>query len=236
MAKRSKQIPTSLHYAGGEDESVLPLWLNAARESKSYERAQELLDQIASVESLAKEAHSVLHSRGRLRELGQIQQKLGKATLLLHRSLNRYQYSPHLFFDRVAGNSHHLSLTSNRSKRNEFAVEIRRTRFIEVGPLPVKISESDVALIICRLAENGRLSKLRRCANENCKKWIFANHAQQRSCPGGTCRQERQNAQRRTSEGRKSRREYMRAYRALPQVKKRSEQRKAVKTSSSGDG
>ena len=214
-------ITASLHYAGQEDEKVLPLWLNKARGSKSYERIQELMRQISAVATIGNRNWSIMRQpKGRLKELGPAQQELGAASLALQQLLKHYRYAAHLFFE--GPNSFHLSSVAP-TQSGEYVLEYRRHTTGVFRKVQVKISESDIVLALCRMAESRRLERLRQCRNKDCTRWIFATRKHQRFCLDKPCRRKWQDWQLKNNPKRKAKRaEYMRDYRANPIVKKRA--------------
>jgi hypothetical protein len=52
-----------------------------------------------------------------------------------------------------------------------------------------KYSERAFALQILDIADRGRISYLKQCANTNCRKWLFARFSHQRFCEEG-CKEE----------------------------------------------
>jgi hypothetical protein len=198
------------------DELTLPGWLNAAKDSNSYNRVVHILELIRDNEEsrqniLAKRAYVHTGKGKRPREHFRLWRADGILGAELQRALKRYTFSIRLSAF-LFGTPWLLNLYCPRQK-DDFGWETLYSYRAEPGQVIIQapsytVCEGDAVLAALRLAERSLLGRVRLC--ERCSvKWIFAKHKNYKFC-GPECREAYYTS---TPEYRESKKRQMREYR-----------------------
>ena len=196
-------------YVNELPEQVLPEWMNSARGTPSYRRMEQLLNLIATVPRVSAMTPWVSSSRDASKTRSNIRKKQA-AFHKLHHSLSllleRYDYKSSLVY-----------ATSGRRWGHAIWPATDRNSFVLKRNTGRSVYEADLALMVCKLAAEGRLDRFRPCGH--CQRWLFAAKKMKKYCDE-VCRKASKVELRKSPLGKKKAREYMRLYRQNPMAKK----------------
>jgi hypothetical protein len=204
-------------WEGAEDRAVVPEWLNAARDTESYMRVLHLMGEIRDVaDEMDRMRWWATTTEPRSKAMKKHGRELDRRHDGINQSLERYVFSPVL--QRVIGGKRWMLsmfvVAKDRGDEYVFSRVVDRKevnadgRVVSERHLEHTIGEGDVVLRILNLAAASELERVQPCGK--CYKWFYAGRSHQRFC-SEECRVAHYSS---SPKYKKSRKEYMRRYRA----------------------
>lgn len=180
-------LPLQSGWRYDDDGRDFANWLNTAATTASGRRVAELLEMIRRAAEIGRRPH-LLRVRAGGKDVVSYDEKsareLDRLHGVIHRKLANYSFHVRLswvliprtwignvYADGVKGETIYIPL---------LLPEVRKREKIQSETLGRRIGEPEAALIMCRLAHDRLLHRIRRCAK--CGRWIYARVEHKRYC------------------------------------------------------